>query len=101
MNFLYDHEWVFEWSKIHDFRLTVGTGTSNDIKVFQSLICIDETLVTSIYTSNPVRKSDSTYPVGNHIVSSSILSALFVEWKNCVSCFFKTLKKSEGFRQDT
>ena len=101
MNFLYDHEWVLEWSKMLDFRLSVGSGTSNGMQVFQSLICIDKTLVTSICTSNPVLKSDSTYPVENYNVSSSILSALFVEWKNCVWYFFKTLKKSEGFRQDT
>ena len=59
-----------------DFRLTVGTDTSNGMQVFQSLICTDETLVTSICTSNPILKSDSTYPVENYIVSSFILSTL-------------------------
>ena len=92
MNFLYDHEWILEWSKMLDFRLTVGTGTTNGMQVFHSLICSDETLVTSTCTSNPVLKSHSTYSVENYIVSSSILSALFGEWKSYVWCFFSTLK---------
>ena len=74
------------------FRLIVGTGTTNGMQVFHSLICSDETLVTSACTSNPVLKSHSTYSVENYIVSSSILSALFGEWKNYVWCFFSTLK---------
>ena len=77
MNFLYDHEYVIEWSKMSDCSLTVGTGKSNGIQVFHSLICTDETLVTSICTSNPVLNNDSTYSVEKYRVSSSILSALF------------------------
>ena len=48
VNFLYDHEWVIEWSKMFDSRLNVGIGKSNGMQVFHSLICTDETLVTSI-----------------------------------------------------
>ena len=66
MNFQYDHEWVLEWSKMLDFRQTVGSGKSNSMQVSRALICTDETLVTSICTSNPVLKIDSTYSLSNH-----------------------------------
>ena len=44
--------------------------------------------------------SDSTYSVENYIVSSSILSALFGECKNYVSCFFKTFKNNKKYLID-